>query len=234
MIAWDDYARTYDLMAEHNPAYQELLAIFANVATGWPMAEGEQIIEFGAGTGNFAIRAAELHPRAVVVHSEPEPTMQQRARDKAAERGCGNVCFTASRAEDAEFAAETFSGAILVHVLYTLPAPHEFMRHLHRWMRRGAPIFACDLGRILEVAEWRRYLVGEMSRTVGWWKTLCLLWRGRGVVRANRAIAAAQRSGRYWLHDATTFASAFREAGFTVDRQSTAYRGYSDLILARA
>ena len=231
-VNWNDYAQTYDLMATHNPAYQDLLRRFSGVASTWQMNKEASILEVGAGTGNFALCAASIHGNARVIHSEPSSAMQLHARHKADSQGLENLHFVLGSAEELELADQSISAAILVHMLYTLSDPKEFLGKLHQWLVPGAPVFACDFGRRMDVSDWRRYLVGEMRHTIGWRRTLLTLWRGRGIARANHHIATEQLRGRYWMHTTEEFAAAFRETGFKVVQQEVAYRGYSDIVVA--
>lgn len=233
-VPWDDYAGAYDLMAELNPAYQDLLLRFGTAADKWPLEPGAMVLDTGAGTGNFTLRAAAMHLQAIFLHTEPEPAMQRRAQEKTVAAGCTNVRFLPHSAESLHFAQRSLSGAILAHVLYALPDPHVYLQRLHGWLRPGAPVWACDLGRILDVGAWRRYLVREVVRSRGLSAAVRALWRGRAVTRANHRIAAAQRTGQFWLHDGAEFATFFRNAGFHVENVESAYRGDSDLLLATA
>ena len=56
-VSWSAYAAAYDLMAEHNPAYQSLVSDFQDVIQGWSMEPDSIILDVGAGTGNFSIRS---------------------------------------------------------------------------------------------------------------------------------------------------------------------------------
>lgn len=232
-VDWNDYAHTYDLMAGWNPAYQDLLARFENAAKHWQLSSGTQILEVGAGTGNFSCLAAALHPEAQIILSEPGPEMRNRAQEKVRHQGLTNVQVLSKGAEDLEFADNSLGGAILVHVLYALGKPDRFLRRLYDWLQPGAPIFACDFGRLMDVGDWRRYLILEMIKKKGLQRTLIALWRGRGIARANRVVAQAQRDGQYWMHSPKEFTDALREAGFHVLHSEVAYRGYSDLVLCR-
>ncbi len=233
MTDWNFYSKTYDLMTQVTPAYQALLTRFSEEARRWSLADGATILEIGAGTGNFALAAARTFPRATVLHTEPEKGMQKRAIEKAAEAGISNMKFVSASADDVPLSDEAFDAAILVHVLYTLPDPISFLEKLHKGLRPGAVVFACDFGRVMNVADWRRYLWKELIQRNGYVSAAKTMWRARGVFRSNEEVTKAQKAGRYWTHSGAEFAEAFRNAGFAVGHQETTYRGYSDLLIAR-
>ncbi len=230
---WANYAQSYDAMAQGNPAYQYIIGRFVASVSTWKVNSESTIIDVGAGTGNFSVCAASLLAPAKIIHCEPDKTMIDRARSKSSTASIANLSFLQSSAESLAFGEQALDGAIIVHVLYTLKDPNAFIRRLHRWLKPGSRVFACDLGRILDVPDWRRYLYRNLFSVAGFIKGVRLLWKSRVVAVANRVIAANQLSGLYWTHDLESFASAFRQAGFEIERMETAYRGYSDLVVAR-
>lgn len=233
MTDWNYYSETYDLMATVTPAYRELLKHFDIEMRRWNLPSDASVLEVGAGTGNFALMASAFHPKATIIHSEPEGGMQRRAMEKANRAGISNIRFISASADDLSFPGEDLDAAILVHVLYTLPDPLSFIKKLYGGMRRGAVVFACDFGRVMDVSDWKSYLWRELIREKGYFSAVTTMWRARGVFRSNEQVTEAQRAGRYWTHSGEEFAEAFRSAGFLVERQETVYRGYSDLLVAR-
>lgn len=233
-VRWDRYARAYDAMADANPAYQSLLRRFSECATPWCVPSGGRIVDIGAGTGNFSMLAARRFPQAEILLCEPEAAMLSRARSKAQVAGITNVAFSSCGAEELSFPGRSIDGALLVHVLYTLSDPRALVGKLARWLRPGARAFVCDLGRRMDVADWRRYLLRHSLKCSGLIKTMRLMWWAGIVSSANREITAKQATGAWWSHDLPLFAEVFREHGFEVEVLETAYRGYSNLIVARA
>lgn len=233
MTNWNDYAETYDLMATETPAYQDLLQCFREEFGRWPLADGDTVLEVGAGTGNFTIEAAKLFPGVSIIHSEPEPVMQRRAIEKLNREGVSNIKVMSASADELPFTEQSLKAVILVHVLYTLPNPISFLEKLHGWLGNGGLIFACDLGRVMDIADWRSYFWRELVQKDGYRKAAQKMWKARGIFQANKKIADAQRAGQYWTHTGEEFAEAFRSVGFTVERQELVYRGYSNLVVAR-
>src|ERR1700689_3195308 len=67
-IDWTAYAQVYDLMAENNPAYQEILLRCLETIAHWNLPPGSRIIDLGAGTGNFSVRIAQALPQCRILH----------------------------------------------------------------------------------------------------------------------------------------------------------------------
>lgn len=226
---WSAYAATYDMLSDFNPAYRDLLAEFEGIASG--IKTPEVIYDIGGGTGNYTQIAAEKFPASSVYLVEPDQGMRRRARDKLS--ACQNVSYIGSSLEEFE-APQPADLVICVHALYAMPAPQERLGDLRQLLRPGGILFLIDLGRVLNVAEWRSYLFGQMVKDLGVVKACRVLWQGREIAKQNKAIAKAQQEGVYWTHSGPEMSSFAKEAGFDVLKQKSVYRGYSDLLLCRA
>jgi ubiquinone/menaquinone biosynthesis C-methylase UbiE len=230
---WSEYAAAYDVMAEMNPAYQELLVDFQRAIAEWKVEPGEVLADFGAGTGNFSVKLAAQFPKCEVRHVDSNAVMNARAAEKARIAGLQNFRVLAADLQEVSFAPGSLAGIVTVHALYTLPDPQGFLRHLHGWLRPGGHAFLCNAGRRVDVADWRNYLLRESLRRHGLWRTVSAFWRGRVVARENAKIAELQRNGTFWTHTTEEFRQAVEAAGFTVLKHCTAYRGCSDVALCR-
>lgn len=226
---WSAYAATYDLLLEHNPAYQQLLEEFESFLAG---VEAPGVIyDLGGGTGNYAQLAARRFPDSAIYFVEPDLGMSRRAYEKLA--GHDNLAFIASPFQ-ALAAPEPADLVICAHALYTMPDPQTRLVEMRRLLRPGGTLFLIDLGRPLDIGDWRSYLFGHLKQTLGIARALQILWRGREIAKQNKAIYQAQRDGRYWTHSSSEIASAVAQAGLEVISQKTVYRGYSDLLVCRA
>jgi ubiquinone/menaquinone biosynthesis C-methylase UbiE len=230
---WSRYAAAYDLMAEMNPAYGDLLADFQRAIAGWKIEPGEVLADFGAGTGNFSVKLAGQFPQCEVRHVDSNAVMNARAAEKARTAGLDNFQVQAADLQEVSFAPGSLAGIVTVHALYTQPDPQGLMRRMNGWLRPGGCAFLCNAGRLMSVADWRKYLLRESLRRHGLRRTVYAFWRGRVVARENAKIAELQRNGTFWTHTTEEFLQAVASAGFTVLDHYTAYRGCSDVVLCR-
>jgi ubiquinone/menaquinone biosynthesis C-methylase UbiE len=228
-VDWNNYSEVYDVMAESNPAYQDILKHFDRflIDCGWKT--GSSVGDFGAGTGNFSHRAAQRIHGLRVLHIDADEGMNARAASKA---GPASWIIHKANLAEVDFPPGSLSGLICVHSIYTLRNPQDFLRRAGAWVRPGGRAFFCDLGRQLNLKDWRRYFLKHLSSEKGWLQALMLFYRARNVLQQNRNIVIQQRRGEYWTHSHSEFVSAVERAGFNVIHSETVYRGYSDLVIA--
>jgi len=93
--------------------------------------------------------------------------------------------------------------------------------------------YICDIGRIIDVSDWRKYIAKSIYWTHGLSKTLTVLWKGRRIAKENVSISEKQRSGEYWCHSKDQFLSILRSNGLDVIDYSPMYRECSDRVVAK-
>jgi trans-aconitate methyltransferase len=226
---WNAYAATYDLLLEYNPAYQQLLQDFESILSD--MDAPRVIYDVGGGTGNYSQIAAGRYPESSIYFIEPDQGMTQRAKEKLS--GHDNVVYIDRPLQEVEAPAKA-DFVICAHSLYSMPDPQERLIDLKKLLRPGGLLFLLDLGRPMNVADWRFYLFSHLVKELGVAKAIQVLWKGREIAKQNKAIFKAQQVGLYWTHSASEICSAVEKAGFEVLTQKKVYRGYSDLLLCRA
>jgi len=226
---WSAYATAYDLLSDHNPAYRALVADFT--AFLGSIERPRVIYDIGGGTGNYTEVAARLCPESEVHLMEPDAGMIGHARAKLAAHD--NVRYHNIALEDvaAEGAADL---VICVHALYAMPGQGQRLDDLRRLLRPGGLLYLIDLGRDMNVGDWRGYLFSHLKKERGLAGALRVFWQGREIAKQNAAIRKAQKSGLYWTHSGAELASAVSDAGFDILRQDSVYRDYSDLLVCRA
>lgn len=96
-VDWRSYAAVYDLMAEINPAYQELVDAYRRFATQLWLHPDDLLLELGAGTGNFSLVAADEWPKCRVLHVDANEGMNDQARRKREALGLTNVDMRTAR-----------------------------------------------------------------------------------------------------------------------------------------
>tara|TARA_R110000787_G_scaffold120044_5_gene230995 strand:+ start:3663 stop:4508 length:846 start_codon:yes stop_codon:yes gene_type:complete len=226
---WSAYARAYDLLSEHNPEYQAILRDFeAFLAT---IETPKLIYDIGGGTGNYTQIAASAFPESEVHLIEPDAGMIASAKSKLRDRG--NIKYQSLALEDVN-AAGTADLVVCVHALYAMPAQEQRLADLRRLLRPGGWLYLVDLGRYMDVADWRSYLFSSLRKEHGLLGAFRIFWRGREIAKQNQSIRKAQMNGVYWTHTEAEFASAATKAGLEIHRQQTVYRGYSDLLVCQA
>jgi SAM-dependent methyltransferase len=60
-----------------------------------------------------------------------------------------------------------------------MPAPQDRLADMRRLLRPGGTLFLVDIGRTLNVADWRSYFFSHLSKEVGIAKAIWILWKGR-------------------------------------------------------
>ena len=228
-VDWSAYAKSYDLLSEHNPEYQALLQGFeVFLAT---IETPKLIYDIGGGTGNYTEIAARACPNSEIRLVEPDAGMIGLAQSKLALHG--NINYLNLPLDDID-ASGTADLVVSVHSLYAMPAQEQRLADMRRLLRPGGSFYLVDLGRYMNVADWRSYLFSNLRKKHGLGKALKIFWQGREIAKQNEAILKAQKNGTYWTHTEAEIASATINAGFKIIRQEAVYRGYSDLLVCRA
>lgn len=236
---WAAYAEVYDLLAEHNPAYQDLLHRIRDAAERWTLPAGARVADLGAGTGNVSLMLAAMHPEWQIVHVDRNEAMNRRAALKAVQSGCTNLTVrtleVGGRGGDPPlpFAAGSLSAVVTVHALYAFPEPQRVLARMFEALQPGGLLLACDAGRMSSVLGWMVHVLGTHWRRHGLAATLSFWRRARRAAALNRPLARAQRQGLLWRHTSVQFVAAIEAAGFEVVEACEAYRGNSDFVIAR-
>ena len=193
---WSAYAKAYDMLSEYNPAYQALLQDFE---TFLGTIETPRVIyDVGGGTGNYTEVAARVCPR----QRDPCRGTRRRHDGLGAGQNCQPMEMSTyfNRALEDVDASGTADLVICVHALYAMPRQEERLGDLRRLLRPGGWLYLIDLGRYMNVAEWRSYLFSHLKREHGLAGALRIFWQGREIGKQNKSILHAQVSGVYWTH----------------------------------
>lgn len=230
-VNWSKYAQAYDLMASHNPAYQEIRQRAVIAFKKHKFTGGDLIVDIGGGTGNFSIDLANEMTECEILHLEPDCGMSTIASRKAEERGLRNWTLKLDSAENWLQTSPQFAGAISVHSLYTMKDPVEVIQRVSDKLKPGGIWFICDLGRELKIFDWALFLWNVNVQIHGVVKTIKLFSKGYPVLAANRSISRKQRKRGYWCHESAEFFDLLKRVGLTIKEQGNAYRGYSDVAI---
>lgn len=232
-VDWSRYARGYDLVTRLNPAYQDILERVRALAGRWALADGDTVVELGAGTGNVSTLIAALFPHCSVIHADASAAMNALAAEKASRLGLSNLQVAETDASTLSFPDGSIAVVVCIHSLYTFANPTQTIALAAHWLKPGGVFLACDFGRPMNVADWRQYMLRQLIAQLGFWRALKTFLTGRVVAAQNRRIAAEQRSGRYWLHDLNAFQNVFAAEGLAVEEATVCFRGYSDFVVCR-
>lgn len=233
-VDWEAYAREYDLLAEANSAYRDLLEFCMKTVAGWNLPKGAAVLDIGAGTGNFSVRIAQMLPNVTVLHLDSSAAMNATAQRKAKAAKVNNWQLLNGDIDALYKDLPPVDAVVCIHALYPLPDPLKTIGRMCSVMQPGGYVFAADVGRPLHIFEWAIYLVRCSLLSRGVIKTLRLILNTRTAKRVNRQISRLQRDGFYWSHGLAEFSEAFRREGIRIIYSSDNwYRGYDDVITGR-
>jgi ubiquinone/menaquinone biosynthesis C-methylase UbiE len=159
--------------------------------------------------------------------------MNKTAARKYRSRGFDNIQFEHSSIQEAHFEPESFDLVVLVNALYAFSDPFDALRRINKWLSRRGRLYLIDLGRLMNVTDWARYIIGSSVRSTGVAKTVSSFVRGRQAITQNRSIRLNQDKGRYWVHTADQFKEALEHAGFSIEEQGTCYRDACDYAICK-
>jgi hypothetical protein len=231
---WSACASQYDLMAEINPAYQQLVTHCIDTARRWELRSGQVLADFCAGTGNFSIPLAWTLPGLTVLHIERNPDMMRRAETKARDAALHNWHAISLDLSLPTWPIPPLAGAVATHCIYTFPKPQDFIRRLCAHLDERGFIYACDVGRVFNLIDWAWFLVKASLASRGLLQTAKLLTATHLIRRQNQIIAKAQRTGAFWTHNLFQFRSCFEVDGMKALAEACdLYHGYDDLVVAQ-
>ena len=229
MVDWTDYSQAYDLLLEHNPAYQEIISDFVLFLKS--NREPKKVLDIGAGTGNYSLAVLNAYPNSIVDLVEPDAGMASIARIKL--KKFPNVKVIEQPISN--FKWQDYDLVISVHSLYAIPNYTETLKNIRISIKKSDGIgYLCNVGRILDIPDWRKYLVKINIKKHGFFKTIDLLWRGRVIARENIKIAEKQKSGEYWTHTSEEFLLALNKNKLDIIDAAVLYRGYSDRAIVKS
>lgn len=229
-VDWTRYADAYDLLLDHNPAYQALIQDLQAFLDRTDLPDAPEVLDAGGGTGNFSAALLQHQPDAMVCLVEPDPGMRAKAQDKLALYGRAQI---ASVPFEAYAGDQSYDLIICTHALYTMPSPEARLRQMHDLVKPGGWLFLIDFGRQMRVWDWRLFMMWHLIRKAGFSRAVEIAREGKEIAIQNALVAERQRAGDYWLHTPGELESALTSAGWTVCDRQVVYRGYSTLAICK-
>lgn len=123
----------------HEPATRDRLATL-------DVAPDAHVLEVGCGIGETAcLFAADLVPRGHVTAFDRAADLVEIARQRAAERGIGNVTFVCASAQDFDWGADRYDMAHTRFVLSYMSDAAEIVGRIFGALKHGAPFFGEEI-----------------------------------------------------------------------------------------
>lgn len=230
-IDWGDYALRYDLMAEHNPAYQENIKLLMERLEGWSLPENAKICDLGAGTGNYIVELSRHLPSAEFWHVDCDNAMIGYAKQKYQALGRTDINVVEDYIQRVDLPDDHFDLIICVNALYAM-TPHEStLRSVARWLKPEGKFFVIDFGRKQRILDWGWYLLKNTIKARGVKSYAKFVLQSGEIVKQARNGTRFQTDGGYWLHSTQEFGKTLARSGFLVDDLFPCYRGYCDLAV---
>ncbi|MEQ8689923.1 MAG: methyltransferase domain-containing protein [Pseudomonadales bacterium] len=223
----------FDLTNRENTAYWEIGDTLAHWAKSLELGATPNILDLGAGTGNFTLRLFREYPTARYTHLDMSPEMNAVARGKYAEAGLHEVQFIESMMQSAPFENESFDFVVCINALNTAPPQGATLQAIESWLRPGGTLFLVDFGREMKILSWASYLIGSNIRKHGIRYTASWFRDCYESLRQNRKARKDQKKGAMWLHSTEELAELVSQSGLNVLHHSPCYRDYSDLVVAQ-
>ena len=101
---------------------------------------GERLLEIGPGTGYYSLPVAERLEGGRLEVYDIQPEFLDLVRERAEQRGIGNVVAWEGDARELLFEADRFDGAFLVTVLGEIPDQDAALRELARVVKPGGRV----------------------------------------------------------------------------------------------
>ena len=230
-LEWSNYATSYDVVCEHNPAYQENISLLMKYIGDWNLPEEANVADLGAGTGNFIHAMAYQLPNATFTHVDLDSTMNALAREKYMEAGLENVNVIEEYLQRVSLPENHFDLIVCVNVLYAVAPQSIFLSRIHQWLKPGGRLFLIDFGRKVKMLDWGWYLLKHTASTHGLTHFIKVLANNIEAVRQNKNAKSDFANGIFWQHTTEEFLDAIQKASFQIEDAYTCYRGYCDLAV---
>lgn len=130
-----------------------------------------QVLDVACGTGDLAMRAAELRPQASVLGVDAAEGMIARARARLGSRHSTDIRFEVGDLTRLALPDESFDVILAGYALRNVPEYEAALGELHRVLRPGGVLLTLDFYRP-SFAPWRALFLGYLQLSgsiVGWW-----------------------------------------------------------------
>lgn len=105
--------------------------------------DGAQVLDYGSGTGRYALSVARAHPNARVVSFDIQQKMLDIVNERIAESGLHNI--RTAGPEPSAVAEQSFDRALGVHLLHEIDDEH--VEHIRAALKPGGSLLIVDWNR---------------------------------------------------------------------------------------
>ena len=226
------YAPHYDPLCAINPAYGELLSLFKSAISEMDLPDAPEVVDLGAGTGNFVCELLNNIPSARVAHVDSSSDMNEIARSKYSDRGF-DVQIVESYMQTVQIPSDSKDLVVCVNALNNAPPVKPVLNRIYSWLKPGGYFFLIDFGREINVTDWTWYLLKHIFLEYGLRKSLSIIRRQAKVIAINRRGQDDQHHGTLWTHTPEELRNILDETGFRGVRSDLCYREYADLVVVQ-
>jgi ubiquinone/menaquinone biosynthesis C-methylase UbiE len=133
---WDRMSSHYDEHAQRSARMYD--SLIQRIRT--EVSQGAIVLDFGTGTGEIPLQICRDVCRVEAVDCSAE--MIRRARDKAIQRGVGNVAFRVQDCASPYYASGEFDVVIMANMLHVVPRPDQALAEARRVLKEGGKLIA--------------------------------------------------------------------------------------------
>ena len=232
LMDYKAYAPHFDPLCAINPAYEELLTLFESELASMNLPQAPEVLDLGAGTGNFVCKLLDQVPSARVTHVDCSSDMNRIAESKYAERNL-KVCIVEAYMQTVEIPSQSKDLIVCVNALNNAPPVRPVLSRIYNWLRPGGYFFLIDFGREIDVVDWTWYLVKHLLSQYGVRETISVIQRQSKVIAINRKGHDDQVRGALWTHSTEELLKHLSDSGFTNTHSKLCYRDYADLVVTQ-
>jgi ubiquinone/menaquinone biosynthesis C-methylase UbiE len=196
------------------------------------LPDAPEVVDLGAGTGNFVCELLTRLPEARVVHVDNSADMNRIARGKYSERKL-DVQIVESYMQTVQIPPQSKDLVVCVNALNNAPPVRPVLSRIYSWLKDGGYFFLIDFGREINVTDWTWYLLKHVFAEYNLRQALSIIRRQAKVISINRGGQDDQHQGTLWTHSSEELGKILIETGFKSIKSELCYRDYADLFVVQ-
>ncbi len=203
--------QAYDARRQQIMSVQEIQAENEEIISHLSLKSDQTVLDMGAGTGTFALVAAQYCAQVYAV--DIAPTMLNRARQKARKAGVANIEFHQGGFLSYEHKANPVDAIVVKFVLHQISDSWKMiaLQRISRMLKKGGKLFVSDVVFSFPAEEYE----ARFDEWIAWWNETV----PEMVQHAERHLRE-KHSTFGWIME-----GILKRAGFTIDRAE-----YDDIV----